>query len=210
MLTTNALNWASKFIGLTFQDFQTSFDLNVRLATLLNVGDEMNQNLTAAQKELLLVWHQKWAHAAKQRCQVILIEPQEDRVKKMIKLRNKQASSCRLSICAAYQLGKQGQTSVRATTQDLLPNWQKLLWQNNLKPGDKVSIDQYMTATHEWCVHNTKGKEAKSQQYVGSKIFVDHAMTLIHHACQVSLWNKARFWRAWKIMGTLDFVLSCG
>jgi hypothetical protein len=65
MLTSKALDRPSKFIGLTFQDFQTSFDLNGGLVTLLNVADETNQNLTAAQKKLLL-WHQKWAHTDNQ------------------------------------------------------------------------------------------------------------------------------------------------
>jgi hypothetical protein len=92
---------------------------------------------------------------------VILSEPQEDGVNHIIKPRNKQALSCRHWICAACQLGKQGQTSVGASTQALKPNQQNLLWANNLKPGNAMSIDQYMTTMHGWLAH-TKGKEAKS------------------------------------------------
>jgi hypothetical protein len=141
--------------------------------------------MTAAQKELLL-WHHKWAHADTQRCQAILSKPREDGATQMIKPRHKKASACRQPLCAACQLGKQGQTSVRASTQVLLPNCQNLLRQGNLKPGDAVSIDQYMSATHGRLAH-TKGKEAKLKQYVGGTIFVDHATTLIHHSSQVSL-----------------------
>ena len=65
MLTSKALNSPNKFVGLTFQDCQTSMSLNGGLAALLNVADETNQNRTAAQKELLL-WHHKWGHADSQ------------------------------------------------------------------------------------------------------------------------------------------------
>ncbi len=50
MLTTKAFDRRSKFIGLTFADFQTSLDPEGGLATLLSVADETNQNLTSAQK----------------------------------------------------------------------------------------------------------------------------------------------------------------
>jgi hypothetical protein len=185
MLTTKALAKPSKFIGLTFQYFQTSFDLNGSLASLLNVINETNQNLTAAQKELL-VWHQKWGHADTQQCQAILSKPKEEGVEQMLKPRNKKASSCKAPICAACQLGKQGHTPVRAAVQQLLPDCQNLLRQGDLQPGAAVSIDQCTTLTHGRLAH-TKGKEAKSKQYVGGTIFVDHAITLIHHSSQVSL-----------------------
>jgi hypothetical protein len=88
-----------------FPDIVRSWWWPCCLAALLNIADKTNQNLTAAQKELLL-WHQKWAHANNQCCQVILSEPQEDGVKQIIKPRNKQALSCRQPICAACQMGK--------------------------------------------------------------------------------------------------------
>jgi hypothetical protein len=42
ILTTKALNSPNKFVGLTFQDCQTSFSLNGGLEALLNVADETN------------------------------------------------------------------------------------------------------------------------------------------------------------------------
>jgi hypothetical protein len=185
MLTSKALNSPNKFVGLTFQDCQTFMSLNGGLAALLNVADETNQNLTAAQKELLL-WHHKWGHADSQQCQAILSEPRDPEVEQIIKPRHKQASSCKRPLCAACQLGKQGQTSVGTSTQVLLPDRQNLLRMNDLQPGDDVSIDQYMSGTHGRLAH-TKGKEAKSKQYVGGTIFVDHSTTKIHHSSQVSL-----------------------
>jgi hypothetical protein len=63
MLMAKALKNPNKLLGLTFQDCQTSIDLNGGLVALLNVADEtnqnvggeMNQNLMVAQKELMLI-----------------------------------------------------------------------------------------------------------------------------------------------------------
>jgi hypothetical protein len=93
MLITKAMNRASKFIGLTFQDFQEQGTFDVGgLATLLNVTDETN-HLTAAQKELLL-WHQKLGHADTQLCQMYLSHPANDDNQQIIVPRHQKASSC--------------------------------------------------------------------------------------------------------------------
>jgi hypothetical protein len=57
---------------------------------------------------------------------------------------------------------------------------------DQLVPGQKVSIDQYMSATHGRLGH-MKGKEAKSKKYTGGTLFVDHAPQHIHCTHQILL-----------------------
>jgi hypothetical protein len=186
MLTTKALDRASKFIGLTFQDLKTGgLEGGGALETLMSVADETNQNLTAAQKELLL-WHQRLAHADMQLCQMYLSCPANDENKQILVPRHTSASACRRPLCAACQVGKQTREGAGAILQTPCRDRQNLLRQVNLAPASKVSIDQFMSATHGRLPH-TKGKEAKSTKYTGGTIFVDHSTTYIHHANQVSL-----------------------
>jgi hypothetical protein len=67
MLTSSHFNTPTTKGGLTFED-------NNMLANL-TVADEVNQNLTAAKKELLL-WHWKLRHADMQRFQMMIRTPQ--------------------------------------------------------------------------------------------------------------------------------------
>jgi hypothetical protein len=53
MLTDDHFTTKALTVGLTFED--------ATVMATLDVTDEMNQNLTAPQRELML-WHQKWAH----------------------------------------------------------------------------------------------------------------------------------------------------
>jgi hypothetical protein len=206
MLTTKALNRASKFIGLTFQDFQTSgLDGGGGLETLLSVADETNQNLTAAQKELLL-WHQRWGHADIQLCQMYLSRPLNDEHKQIIVPKHQRASSCRKPLCASCRVGKQTREGAGSVIQVLRRDRQDLLRQANLVPASKVSLDQFMSATHGRLPH-TKGKEGKSKQYTGGTIFVDHATKYIHHSNQVSL----RVGETLKAKNTFErFAQECG
>ena len=56
----------------------------------------------------------------------------------------------------------------------------------HLLPGEKVSIDQYISALPGRLPH-TKGKESKKDRYHGGTIFVDHASQFVHLSNQVSL-----------------------
>jgi hypothetical protein len=176
MLTTKALNRASKFIGLTFQDFNTGgLESGGALETLLSVADETNQNLAAAQKELLL-WHQRLGHADMQLCQMFLSRPANNENKQILVPRQPSASACSRPLCASCQVGKQMREGAGVVFQTPRRNRNNLLRQANLVPASKVSINQFMLATHGRLPH-TKGKEDKSKQYTGGTIFVNHATT---------------------------------
>jgi hypothetical protein len=66
MLTDDHFTTKALTVGLTFEDA-------IVMATL-DVTDEMNQNFTAPQRELML-WHQKWAHCDIGRVQTLLATP---------------------------------------------------------------------------------------------------------------------------------------
>ena len=58
--------------------------------------------------------------------------------------------------------------------------------QNNLQPGDMVSLDQYVSRAPGRLPH-TAGKENKKNKYAGGTIFVDHASQYIFLRHQVGL-----------------------
>jgi len=54
-----------------------------------------------------------------------------------------------------------------------------LLRHGKRKPGEMVSIDQYVS-TLPGCLPKTKGKEPKKDKYNGGTLFVDHATAYIY------------------------------
>ncbi len=93
MLTPKHFKRQDPFVGLTYQDAQTLSDLS-GLSALLNVADETNQNLTAAQKELLL-WHHKLGHANMQQVQTLLAKPVLATNPQLLVPMEAKASSCK-------------------------------------------------------------------------------------------------------------------
>jgi hypothetical protein len=89
-----------------------------------------------------------------------------------------------------YTSPKAQESSVRqgAGVRTAVPKPEALdgLTRNKLEPGQTVSIDQYMSATHGRLAR-TKGKEVKSKKYTGGTLFIDHATQYIHCRHQVLL-----------------------
>jgi hypothetical protein len=110
LLTINHFETSNKYIGLTYQDAQTLGDTNAigssGLKPFMNVVDETNQNLTSAQKELLL-WRQCWGHADFQNVRWLLCQPCGDKFQQVLKPKNPNASACSRLLCAACHLTKQ-------------------------------------------------------------------------------------------------------
>ena len=179
MLTTKHFNKTQHFAGLSIEDAQ----MLGNLGGLLSVADENNQNVTAPQRELLL-WHQRLGHTAMQRCQTLLrVPPKSMGHRQIILPKHKSSTSCPIPKCAACQLGKQHR---HGTGNAHRVNPERGRVNAQLKPGDMVSMDQYISGLHGRLPH-TKGKEAKSKKYTGGTLFVDHASGLIYHQNQVSL-----------------------
>jgi hypothetical protein len=102
MLTDEHFTRKALTVGLTFED--------ATVKSTMDVTEEMNQNLTAPQRELML-WHQKWAHCDLGRVQTLLATPQDDSLPHVIAPKQVKASSCPKPKCAACCLSKTGRAS---------------------------------------------------------------------------------------------------
>ena len=58
--------------------------------------------------------------------------------------------------------------------------------ENNLKPGNCVSVDQYLSSITGRLLH-TKGKEPTKDKYNGGSLFYDHSSKAMFIVSQVSL-----------------------
>ena len=168
--------------GLGFNEI-TYLATNAESA-LLSVNAENNQNLTVAEKELLLN-HFKYGHAHFQWIQSLLATPQNQEDSPVLPCRHKGASTtARTILCAACQLGKQTR---RTPNQDhFIRDFDMAIRANDLQPGDKVSIDSYVSYA-PGRLPQTYGKEPPTNQYSGGTIFYDHATAAIFVKNQVSL-----------------------
>jgi hypothetical protein len=176
MLTSSHFNNPTTKSGLTFED--------TNMLANLTVADEVNHNLTAAKKELLLL-HWKLGHADMQRDQMMIRTPHDTSPNEQILFpKVKTSSSCDHPLCAACRFAKP--TRRNPGTIQGIDSSDRDLSQGNMHPGTKVSIDQYISVLPGRLTH-TRGKEDKKTQYNGGTLFVDHWSGYIHHKNQVSL-----------------------
>lgn len=167
-------------VGLTHHDVSL-LSSPQHVSTFLSVADELNQNLTAAQKELL-TWHWRLGHANMKWVQALFANHHTDDNRAdfpILKSKHPKVSSCALPLCVACQVAKQTRRGpgTQATTQ--VPNTEMMIRRDNVDPGKMVSIDQYISSVPGRRAH-TKGKEAKKDRFVGGTIFVDHASGFIY------------------------------
>ena len=155
------------------------------LGGLVSVADQSNQNLSAEQRELLL-WHQRLAHSNFQWNQELMrVHRNGPDIQPVIKTQRQRTPNCHTTNlkCTACILAKQrrihGHTRSHRTDAATIRA-------NDLRPGDKVSVDQYESAV-KGRLTNTKGKEKDNIRYTGGAIFVDHATSYVHLSKQISL-----------------------
>jgi hypothetical protein len=173
-------------MGLTFEDSQLFRELGS--AALVTVADDMNQNITASQKELL-TWHWKLGHAHFDWIQKLAAKPRKppDGIERpILKTKEPRVSSCPRPLCTACQMAKQNRRSPGVTVGTPVSEKEMSLRRGKLNPGEMVSIDQYESALPGRLPH-TKGKEPKRTKYTGGTLFVDHATAHIYLRHQVSL-----------------------
>jgi hypothetical protein len=161
MLTDDHFTNKALTVGLTFED--------ATVMATLDVTDEMNQNLTAPQRELML-WHQKWAHYDIGRVQTLLANPRVEGQAPLIEPKNAKASSCPKPKCAACCLSKTGRASTPTT--QVLDTSERNLNDAGINPGDVIHLDQYMSGL-PGRLPTTFGKEKPKKRYAGGTIFVD-------------------------------------
>lgn len=172
-------------VGLTVEDLSYLSDQH-SMSINLSVADEVNQNITAAQKELLVI-HWKTGHANFSWLQALCSKPRADERQDLpfFDVKNPKASSCQQPLCVACQIAKQHRRAPREDVVRFDPKAMKLK-EGHLEPGQMVSIDQYVSALPGRLPH-TKGKEAKKDKFNGGTIFCDHASKVIWVNHQVSL-----------------------
>ena len=130
------------------------------------VTHETNQNLSAAQKELLK-WHNKFGHLGFQRVQALL-RSQALGQGPLIKA----ASKCTAPLCASCEYGKAKRRATRAKTSKVTS--EKLLSKEALIPGQKVSMDHFIVSS-PGRLFTSRGNEQMDKRFKGGVIFVDHA-----------------------------------
>jgi hypothetical protein len=148
----------------------------------MDVSEEMNHNLTAPKRELLM-WHQKWKHCDLDRVQTLLAK-HRDVATSQLNPKHEKGASCPKPTCAACCLSKTGRYSAPTTT--VLDSINRNLNDDAPSPGDIVHIDHYMSGL-PGRLPNTYGKEKPKARFTGGAIFVDGKMGFIHHHHQVSL-----------------------
>jgi hypothetical protein len=170
----------------------------------LSILEESNQNITAAQKELLL-WHFRLGHLGFAHLQQLMRQRtiqdiehtnSEDSIKSKsnnaiivdpcIVPKNPSTRTCKPPLCATCQIAraKKCPTEVSTTT---IPH-EALLKIKDLTtaPGARVSVNQYKSSV---CgrLATSRGKESFGHKYGGGTIFCDHATGYIQCYHQVSL-----------------------
>lgn len=161
----------------------------------LSVLKETNQNITAAQKDLLLrhfrLGHLGFAHlqhlmrprtvedlrSASKSEKPTIIDP-------CIVPKNPSTRTCKPPLCASCQIAraKRRPTDVATTT----VHQEALLKVSDLQLGDRVSVDQYESSVRGRLA-TTRGRESFGHKYAGGTIFCDHDSGFIHCSHQVSL-----------------------
>lgn len=93
-------------MGLTFKDRALLFEMGHR--AFMSVADEVNQNITASQKELLK-WHWRLGHANFSWIQRLVLTPctaPEGMKQPILRMKTPHVASCPAPLCAACQMAK--------------------------------------------------------------------------------------------------------
>jgi hypothetical protein len=150
---------------------------------LTNVADETNQNFSGPQRELLL-WHHKLGHINFDWLQTLARQGRDSNKRRVFESKFASIANCCALLCAACQMGK-GKRRPTGAKHAFDINKMKLK-EETLRPGDRLHIDQYKSATTGRLPH-TKGHEKSSFQYNGGLIAVDGASGKVFVRHQVSL-----------------------
>ena len=161
-----------------------------------SVLEETNQNITAAQKDLLL-WNFRLGHLGFAHLQHLMRPRTVEDLRSTIKTekpviidpclvpKNPSTRTCKPPLCASCQIARAKRRSTDVSTTTV--HQEALLKVSDLQPGDRVSIDQYESSVRGRLA-TTRGKESFGHKYyAGGTIFCDHASGYVYCSHQVSL-----------------------
>ncbi|CAJ1940544.1 unnamed protein product [Cylindrotheca closterium] len=155
------------------------------VACIITSTLESNHNLSPAEKELLR-WHHRLGHLNFSQIQFLL---RTGVLAHSESARRLQAAASRITtypLCPACQFGKQRRRPSPGKTSRVVRDREGVLKNENLFPGQKVSVDHFECTTRGRLLH-TFGKEDPKTQYTGGCIFVDHATGYVFVEHQVHL-----------------------
>ena len=154
-----------------------------------NLLDDNNFNLTKSQKEVLL-WHLRLCHMGFHWLQSLMRKRKNEHGEQadppVIPTKVQGTTSVAPPKCAACQLGKQHRRTTGSTTVTTKPGMEMAIRSGDLRPGDRVSMDQCVCKIRGRLPH-TFGKEHVDDRYCGGTLFVDHASGYIFLKNQISL-----------------------
>ena len=155
------------------------------------VGDVENENLSAAQRELLL-WHWKLG-IGMQRIQAMMRDQlyedhlgRTERHPPIIKPKFASTSSCKIPLCQSCLLARSRQRTPNVKRSQVNQDSEGAISRNKLEVGDFVSTDQFVCKT-PGRLPTGYGREGPNSGYQGGTIYNDAASGLIWVENQVSL-----------------------
>ncbi|KAL7478027.1 hypothetical protein ACHAW6_003813, partial [Cyclotella cf. meneghiniana] len=162
-----------------------------------NVIAASNQNLTLAQKEILL-WHQRLAHASLSTIHNLCRQTRRLTPRShddLVPLHDRHFLPCTYNVpnavcdhllCGACECAKAKRRRPRVAGASAGATRSMVLKQDHLHPGDCLSCDHYISPIPGRVVAPS-GYSSTRHGYVGGTIYVDHASGWIFHSPQKSL-----------------------
>eukprot|EP00804_Cyclotella_cryptica_P004979 CCRYP_014091-RB/>CCRYP_014091-RB protein AED:0.37 eAED:0.31 QI:0/0/0/1/1/1/2/0/446 len=154
-----------------------------------NILAASNQNLTLAQKELLL-WHQRLSHAALATVQNISRQRRDScpsTSSDLVRLPdspllpctyNVPTTACDNLLCAACEISKATRRLAAVCASHSTPHSHMRLKEGHVQPGDCVSCDHFTSPVPGWII-SSSGHSSSTNGYTCSTIYVDHCSTFI-------------------------------
>ena len=135
-------------------DVRSLPDSHCDATAALDILDEDNENLTPAQKTLLLD-HQRLGHINMQHLQTLYTDHRidcdfdgcsKDCGTACLPARHRSVASCSIPLCFACRQAKAKKRPIASKRTQDLPSKQHILSRDKLKPGERISLDQYQSS----------------------------------------------------------------
>ena len=126
-------------------------------------------------------------------------------------------SACKIQqppLCAGCQFGKQTCRATPGRTSSIIKDRSGVLRQDNLFPGQEVSVDHFICST-KGRLFTSRGKSKDEKLFCGGCIFVDHSSNYVHVdptppvSSHKTLRSKVNFERMCRDFGVIPQNIYC-
>ena len=152
------------------------------LNATISVVHSSNLNLSPAEK-FFLQWHWRLGHPGFNRLMFLFrsgILSTTESSKRMV--RSVLSSIKHVPKCAACMFGRQKRLPSPGKTAKIIDDQRGVLKQNNLNPGDEVSLDHFYCST-QGRLFSSRGKTKQEHMFCGGLLAIDHASNYIFVKC---------------------------